>query len=72
MTDLLLELRSRYTLILISGPTTARSVDLQMLASRVDGVVLVNTPGVRNVERASNEVVRELAELHAPLLGLIV
>jgi Mrp family chromosome partitioning ATPase len=70
VTDLLAELRERYTLVLISGPTVEQAVDLQMLAARVDGIVL-SAPARSVVGPKANAVVRDLSHLQAPILGLI-
>lgn len=70
MSDLMKQLRQRYTLILVSGLTTSRVVDMQLIAARVDGIIFTMPEGAE-VEAHSNAVVRDLAHLNAPVLGLI-
>ena len=70
LTELLNTCRKNYTMILIHGPAADSAADLQMLTARADGVVLTTTkqsskdPHVR-------EVVQDLLDLGAPLIGLV-
>jgi hypothetical protein len=70
MTDLLNHLRERYTLVLISGPSVAQPVDLQMLAARVDGIVL-SAPADGQISPSADVVVNDLLQLSAPIMGLV-
>ena len=57
-------------LILVSGPSTSRPSDLQMLSSRADGILLTAPNGTKN-NRDADEVIRELASLGAPIIGIV-
>ena len=70
MTEFLHELRQRYSLIVLMGPSTARPVDLELLASRADGIVFA-TDSDREVSERANAVVKNLVGLNAPVLGII-
>ncbi|HWA99958.1 MAG TPA: hypothetical protein VG713_15775, partial [Pirellulales bacterium] len=70
MTALLDALRERYTLVLISGPTVAQPVDLQMLAARVDGIVFTAPRGKR-LHPSATAVANDLLRLRASVLGVI-
>jgi Mrp family chromosome partitioning ATPase len=70
LTELLNTCRKNYTMVLIHGPAADSVADLQMLTARCDGIVLAATkdsakdPHVR-------EVVQDLLDLGAPLIGLV-
>ncbi|MEZ6118361.1 MAG: hypothetical protein R3C28_17585 [Pirellulaceae bacterium] len=70
LTELLEECRERYTLILMAGPPTSHPSDLQMLAARAEGV-LFTVP--KNGQHRGNgeDVVRELVNLGAPIIGVV-
>jgi uncharacterized protein involved in exopolysaccharide biosynthesis len=70
MNELLYRLRERYSLILFSGPTIEQPIDLQMLAARVDGIIF-SMPDKCLVSPMASAVVRDLTQMHAPILGLI-
>ncbi|MEX0937693.1 MAG: hypothetical protein WDZ59_07510 [Pirellulales bacterium] len=70
MTELLERLRTRYTMILVAGPTTAQPVDLAMLAARTEGIVF-STEGSRSANARGEQVVRDLIDLDAPILGFV-
>ena len=71
MSDLLAELRQRYSILLMVAPSLAHSVDLQILTALAQGfVAVVDVPG-----RVGPEVRRtlsDLLELGAPVLGQLV
>jgi Mrp family chromosome partitioning ATPase len=67
MTDLLRELRERYTLVLLGGPDISHSVDVELLAASVDGIVFYSDG--KQVGSAA-EAVHELQGLQAPILGI--
>jgi len=68
LTALIDQLRERYTIILMSGPSTLNPADLQMLAARADGIVFtVNKQSLRDIY--GSEVLSDLVELGAPVLG---
>ena len=69
LTDLIEQFRAKYSMIILSGPSTLSPADLQMLAARADGIVFtVNQTSVNAVY--GNEVIGDLLELGAPILGL--
>lgn len=69
LTDLIEQVRAKYSMIILSGPSTLSPADLQMLAARADGIVFtVNQSSVNSVY--GNEVIGDLLELGAPILGL--
>lgn len=69
LTGLIEQLRAKYSMIILCGPSTLYPADLQMLAARADGIVfIVNQHSVNSVY--GNEVIGDLLELGAPILGL--
>jgi hypothetical protein len=69
LTGLIEQLRAKYSMIILCGPSTLYPADLQMLAARADGIVFtVNQHSVNSVY--GNEVIGDLLELGAPILGL--
>jgi hypothetical protein len=70
MTDFLKELRQQYSLIVLMGPSTSRPVDLELLASRADGIVF-STDGKDEISERSQAAVKNLVDLNAPVLGVI-
>ena len=69
LTSLIEQLRAKYSMIILCGPSTLYPADLQMLAARADGIVFtVNQDSVNSVY--GNEVIGDLLELGAPILGL--
>lgn len=71
MSELLTDLRARYSIILVIAPPLAHSVDLQILASQAQGVVAVVDLPVP-VHRAVRRTIAELHALCAPILGQVV
>lgn len=68
LTTLIEQFRERYSMILLCGPSTLHPADLQMLAARADGIVFtVNKKSLQVVY--GNEVMNDLIELGAPILG---
>jgi len=70
MTELLEQCRHRYSMILIAGPSAQHHTDLQLLAARADGL-LFTVSGDATVLRHGQEVLQDLMELDAPIMGLI-
>ena len=60
----------RYSIVLVNGPSARRSADLQMLASHASGIVLTASKEVADDPVAHNAIA-ELADLQAPIIGLI-
>jgi hypothetical protein len=69
LTDLLDQCRKRYSLILVAGPPISHFADLQMVTARCDGLIL--QCGASAQAKRYEHYVRELAELEAPLLGIV-
>lgn len=70
LTALLDECRQRYTIILVAGPSTLFPSDLQMLCARADGILFTIPSTVRPSKRGE-EVVRDLVEMGAPIIGIV-
>lgn len=70
LTELVDQCREAYSMILINGPATNASADLQMLAARADGIVLMATRDVQKDLQARAAVV-DLIELGAPIIGVV-
>ena len=70
LTELVDTCRRNYTMILVNGPATTSSADLQMLAARADGVVLTASKAVHRNPQA-RAAVTDLIELGAPIVGVI-
>jgi Mrp family chromosome partitioning ATPase len=70
VTSLLDDCRQDYTLILVSGPSTSHPSDLQMLAARADGILLT-VPESGTASGSGDEVVRDLLNLGAPVIGIV-
>ena len=68
MSDLIGEVRQMYSLVLINGPGITRSVDLELLASRADGIVF-GAIQTRAIDPLAETVVRDLLEVDGPVLG---
>jgi len=70
LTELLNVCRRNYTMVLVHGPAADRGADLQMLTARADGVVLAATKSAGNDPRV-REIVQDLLDLGAPIIGLV-
>ncbi len=70
MSQLLDLFRQQYSTIFLIGPPVHYRVDLEVLAARCDGIVFTATRGGR-LDSKSHEVLRELIELEAPILGVL-
>lgn len=68
MSELLTQVRERYSLVLINGPGVAQPVDLELLSARADGIVF-SAMNARALEPQAEEAVRELLEVEGPILG---
>ncbi|MCE9606891.1 MAG: hypothetical protein K8U03_18545 [Planctomycetia bacterium] len=70
MSDLLIECRARYSTILFLSPAIDRSVDLELLAARVNSMLFVSgVDGV--VSKVAEQTIENLILLHAPMLGVV-
>ncbi len=70
MSDVLDHARKNYSLVLVAGPPSDQLADLQMLAARADGILFTAVPGKSLAER-SREILQELVDLDAPILGIV-
>ncbi len=70
MSDLIEQMRRRYTMILVIGPPTSEMIDLELMAARADGIVLVAS-SARHADSKALQVVEELVAMNAPLLGIV-
>ena len=70
MADLLEQSRGRYTMILIAGPSTKNQTDVQLLAARADGMLFTVAPNTP-ISSRGHEVIQDLIDLDAPVMGLI-
>ena len=71
MTDLLTEVASLYSMVLIDAPTVLKSTETRVLANQCDGVILVLQRGKTVLEK-SIEARRILELAHAKLAGVII
>jgi len=71
MAELMIELRRRYTILLVIGPSLSHAVDLQILATMSHGVVAVVDAPVP-IRREVRRTISDLGELGSPVLGQIV
>lgn len=70
MSELLIECRERYSTILLLSPTIDRSVDLELLAARVNSVLFVSGAD-GTVSKIAEQTIENLIMLHAPMLGVV-
>jgi hypothetical protein len=70
MTELLEQSRGRYTMILVAGPSTKSQTDVQLLAARADGMLFTVSPNTP-ISSRGHEVIQDLIDLEAPVMGLI-
>ena len=70
VTDLLELSRGRYSMILVAGPSTHNQTDVQLLAARADGMLFTVSPSTP-ISNRGHEVIQDLIDLDAPVMGLI-
>jgi Mrp family chromosome partitioning ATPase len=70
ITDLLELSRGRYSMILVAGPSTKNQTDVQLLAARADGMLFTVSPN-SPISNRGHEVIQDLLDLDAPVMGLI-
>jgi Mrp family chromosome partitioning ATPase len=70
ITDLLELSRGRYSMILVAGPSTRNQTDVQLLAARADGMLFTVAPN-SPISNRGHEVIQDLIDLDAPVMGLI-
>jgi Mrp family chromosome partitioning ATPase len=72
MKDLFDTLRRRYSLILVVGPSVTKSIDTEILAAYVSGIVFIINSPIKTATPAVQEFLLSLKEANAPLLGSVV
>jgi Mrp family chromosome partitioning ATPase len=72
MKDLLETLRRRYSLVLVVGPSATKSIDTEILAAYVSGIVFIINSPIKTATPAVQEFLVSLKEANAPLLGSVV
>lgn len=70
LTELLEQSRGRYSMILVAGPSTRNQTDVQLLAARADGMLFTVSPNTP-ISSRGHEVIQDLIDLNAPVMGLI-
>ncbi len=70
MSELLDQSRGRYSMILVAGPSTKSQTDVQLLAARADGMLFTVSPNTP-ISSRGHEVIQDLIDLDAPVMGLI-
>ncbi len=70
MSELLEQSRGRYSMILVAGPSTNSQTDVQLLAARADGMLFTVSPNTP-ISSRGHEVIQDLIDLDAPVMGLI-
>jgi len=70
LTQLLSTCRKNYTMVLVHGPAIDCVADIQMLTARADGIVLTATKKIGKNAHVK-EIVQELMDLGAPIIGLV-
>jgi hypothetical protein len=70
ITELLELARGRYSMILVAGPSTRNQTDIQLLAARADGMLFTVAPN-SPISNRGHEVIQDLIDLDAPVMGLI-
>ncbi len=71
MTDLLARVRGEYDHVLVDSPPASALADASILASKVDGIILVLTAGETRVEQA-REVKESLERAKGRVLGAVL
>ena len=70
MSQLMQEVRGKYSLVLLLAPATEHSTDLQILASHATGIVFTYRHTDR-IDVRSQEMVKTLAGMGAPVIGAV-
>ena len=70
ITELFQYCRQTYSMILVAGPPALARADFQMLAARADAILLAaDRASIK--DPANREVVQDLIDLRAPLIGIV-
>lgn len=68
MQEMLAELRNKYSIIIVDGPSVSQDDDLELLVPYSDGIVFL-THDAQSTSSKADEVLRGLYQLHAPIIG---
>jgi Mrp family chromosome partitioning ATPase len=71
MVQLLYELSSKYSVVLVTAPPVLAGADAPLLAALADGLILVVRPGATTVDQLQRATDR-LSAVHARLIGVVV
>jgi Mrp family chromosome partitioning ATPase len=70
ITELFDYCRNSYSMILVAGPPAVARTDFQMLAARADAILLAaDRASIANP--VNREVIQDLIELRAPVIGIV-
>jgi hypothetical protein len=72
MRDLLESCRKKYSLILVVGPSVSKSIDTEILAAYVNGLVLVLNEPLSAFTQETRSFFQSLKETDVPLLGTVL
>jgi Mrp family chromosome partitioning ATPase len=72
MRDLLEACRKKYSLILLLGPAVSKSIDTEILAAYVNGLVLVLNEPLGACTPETRSFFQSLKEADVPLLGAVL
>ena len=70
MTDLMWGLRRMYGVVLVVGSSAAEDVDLRLSASRSD-LILLSKSEKGAITESIEEIIRDLMDAQAPVLGIV-
>ena len=70
MSQLMAHARDNYTMTILLSPDSTHKTELQILASYADGIVMAFEAS-NHVETATNETVKSLYAINAPILGAV-
>ena len=70
MSQLMAHARENYTMTILLSPDSTHKTELQILASHADGIVMAFEAS-NHVETATNETVKSLYAINAPILGAV-
>ncbi len=71
MHELLIQLRDKYSIILVDGPAVNQEDDLELLVACSDGIIFL-VHDAKNIASQADKVISDLFELRAPILGAVV
>lgn len=69
--ELLVQLRAKYSMILVDGPVVNREDDLELLAACCDGIIFL-AHDARSISPRAGEAIQNLVRFRAPIIGAVV